>query len=136
MRKAEFKNVFAALCDYYGKQEDKDNLTLIEIYFDKLKFYDIEEWQLIQQELFNTIRTMPKISEIEAVSKKVLREIREQRQKEIGLCSRCGNTGFILAKIKKDEKILEYSFACSCVFGDKAAKFAKRYDSLFAKEER
>lgn len=131
MKKAEFKNVFEGLCDYYNRAEDKGNLTIIEIYFDQLKYYDIEEWELIQKELLKNCKMMPKISEIEVTARKVIKELKEEKQRSMRTCKICGNTGFVLIKVNNDGEIKEYAAACSCAFGDKTSKYAKRYSEIF-----
>lgn len=127
MTKSEFKNVFETLCDYYNNQEYKENMLLIQVYFDSMKYYDYEEWKNIQEEIFKNYRTMPKISDIDKIAKQVKKQLKEQKQKEIGVCPRCYNLGFIPVTIEEHS----YALACNCVFGDKVAKYTKRYDEVF-----
>ena len=127
MTKSEFKNVFETMCDYYNNQEYKENMLLIQVYFDNMKYYDYEEWKNIQEEIFRNHRTMPKISDIDKIAKQVKKQLKEQKLKEIGMCPRCHNSGFIPVIIEGNS----HALACSCVFGDKVANLTKRYDEVF-----
>lgn len=111
MNNSEFKNVYERMCNYYNKENYKDDFGIRDIYYQAMKYITPEKWNVIEKQLFSKFKFMPKVAEIVELNNATKEEKEIKARIECPICDGCG---YITVFRKNDGVLYEFAYVCDC----------------------